>query len=337
MGRVLSYKIKKESNFNKEELIKIHNVCLFYNSDLLLEEINKTFNTKLEELWSCENFWIGIGDFCPNWDNPTIKSAGGSSEAWEMVGKRREELSKTLSYYDVLATLERAGLIKEGIPKTKELHGFTKTQGNEFNSMLVLKALIEISKKLPKALIEISDEGEYLLCPLKIKNGKALPDIGDLVDSMKYYALKMLFSEGFAGNILKEITPTDFSDQFRSDIGIKNGYGDMTKYVNDKLRNLKEIEAVLMKAGIRDHYLYFYNIANLPPEKWFTPEVFTRNVAIEKFLDYKSSPDKLMDGFEGQGFGLSDVDAESESYKMTAMIQKMLGNSDLKLKILGEE
>ena len=90
MGRVLSYRIKKESNFNKEELIKIYDVCLFYNSDILLEEINKTFKTKLKELWSCENFWIGIGDYYPNLDNPTIHSLDNHEKTWELIETRKQ-------------------------------------------------------------------------------------------------------------------------------------------------------------------------------------------------------------------------------------------------------
>ena len=54
---------------------------------------------------------------------------------------------------------------------------------------------------------------------------------------------------------------------------------------------------------------------------------------MEQFKDYKMSAATMMDGFKGEGFGLSES-AEGESYKQIAFIQKMLGDSK-NLKILG--
>ena len=338
MGRTLHYKIRKESSsFTKDELNKIYEVCKFYNSEELLEEINSTFKSKLKELWSCENFWIGLGDFYPDWKNPLFKR--GADFAWDYIEKRKVELLKTMGFYNTLAQLEKEGLIVDGIKKTNELRGFTKTQGNEFNSLLVFKALVEISKKLPKVEIELSDEGEFLLCDLKIKNGKALPMIKELVEDMQGYALKMLFSKGFEGNILDKIAPKEFTHEFRMDIGLDNSYGDMTNYINEKLRNLKEIEKVLEKAGLTGNKLYFYNIEN-SPLSWLKPELFTRSVNVEKFLGYKMSEGTLMDGFNGEGFGLTDKDSEAESYKRLAQVMSILGGigADKKdIKILGQE
>lgn len=323
MGRTLHYEIKKESNFTKKELLKIYGICQFYNSDTLLKDINDTFKTSLTELWSCENFWIGLGSYYPNWQHPLFTKERGSEFAWNFIGAKKEELMKTLDYYDTLAKLEKEGWIIEAIPKGNTLNGFTKTQGNEFNSMLVLQALTDISNALPNVEIRLSDEGEFLLCPLKIKKGKALPLIDDLIENLQSYALRMLFSKGFKGNILNKITPTDFTDAFKGDIGIENGYGDMTVYVNNTLRNLKEIETVLISEGFRGNNLYFYNITNCPL-KWITPKKLTRPVDVEKFLNYKMGTGTLMDGFLGEGFDLTDKDSEAESYKSIARMFSFL-------------
>jgi hypothetical protein len=51
------------------------------------------------------------------------------------------------------------------------------------------------------------------------------------------------------------------------------------------------------------------------------------------------SPATFSDGFRGEGFGLTDEDAESNSYKTIAFIQKMIediGGDNLTLKVLGE-
>jgi len=335
MGRTLNYKITKEkSNFNKKELEKIYDVCKYYNSDDLLTDINSTFKSDLKELWTCEDFWIGLGNFYPDWHNNPIWNR---TTGWDAIHKRFDEL-KDLSYYDQLKILQDEKLIIDGIPKTKQLRGFTKTQGNELNSMLVLQALITISNKLPNATITISDEGEYLMCPLTIKKGLALPNVKDLLEYIQYYSQKMLFSKGFEGNILDklDIPSYDFSYEFTQDLNIENSYGDMTKYIKEKLRNLKDVETVLKKNITKENELYFFNLKNREPKKWFNPILFTRKVVTEKFLTYECTPGTLMDGFSGEGFGLSDKDSESESYKSIAKIQKLLGitkDSDLQLEI----
>lgn len=337
MSRTLHFSIKKEkSNFTKGELEKIYDVCVFYNSKELLKDINKTLNSKLKKLWTCENFWVGLGSYYPNWHaNPQWTSETG----WKAINKREKELeNKGLSYYDVLKTMEDENLIINGIPKTNKLSGFVKTQGNEFNSMLVLQALITISKRLPAVTIEISDEGEYLMCPLTIKKGLALPVVEDLVDSIRDYSFRMILSEGYEGNALDKLDIPEFSYDFGSDIRIKNSYGDMSRYINDKLRNLKDVNDVLNKFRKRDNDFYFFNLKQRKPEDWFKPTLFTRYVDITNFVNYKMSPGTLMDGFHGEAFGLTDKDGESESYKAIAKIQNLLSGTGIgkeNLSILG--
>lgn len=341
MGRVLSYSITKDKgSFTKKELTAIYETSKFYNSKELLADINSAYKTKLKELWSCENFWLGIGSFYPNWGNPTLKDLG-SDKAWDLVKETIDKYEKELGFIDAVFKAKKEGLINFHDGNTNNsFRGFCKVQGNELNSLFVFKAVVEISKKVPSATLHISDEGEFLLCPLKIKNGKVLPEVDDLIESMEYYALKMLFSKTFEGNILNKLEHKDFGKLFKDDIGLENTYGDMTKHINDKLRNLKAIEKALLEAtkNERDNALYFYNINNRQPKDWFKPELFVRPVNVEKFLDYKMSPSTMMDGFSGTGFGLSNEDTEAESLKSIARMFSMLGGKGFdkgNIKVLG--
>ena len=336
MGRTLHYSIKKEGKFNKKELMHIYNVCIFYNSDELLKEINTTYNSHLKELWTCENFWIGLGNCYPNWNNtdPAFKYA---DTAWKFIEQQENELSKTMDKYDVIKTLKKQKYIVDEVLGSSEIRAFTKVQGNEFNSFLVLQALIDISKKLPNVTIKIFDEGEFLFCPLTIKKGKAKPDINDLVKSIQYYAGLMIFSNDMKNYCGMLFAPQEFSKCFKQDLHLDNSSDIETyiHYINNKLRNLKEIETALISQGLRDADLYFYNIEN--SDQMFDPMLFTRKVNVEKFLSYECQIGTLMDGFDGEGFGLTDKDSESESYKTIAKLQKMLGSAFKNIMILGEK
>ena len=215
----------------------------------------------------------------PNWGNPTIKALGNGSEGgWKFVNDRYDELAKTEpSHSNVVKQMKKEGLINYFNYKLSDCQGFVKVQGNELNALLVLLALNDISKLLKNVVITLSDEGEFLLCPIKIKSGKCLPVIGDLKESIEYYCGKMLFSKGFEGNILGKLDykKEDFTECFGADIGFENNYGDMTNYINKKLRNLKEIETKLVKLGVTDNMLYFYNINNRDYREWFDVLAFT--------------------------------------------------------------
>lgn len=340
MGRVLNYSIKKDSgSFTRKELEVMYEVSKRYNSDEMLSDINKAYKSKLKELWSCENFWLGLGGYYPNWDKVN-KCKSDSESGWDFVNKRIEELEKTMSPIDAIFAAKKEGTILFHDENYKNhFHGFTKVQGNEFNSLLVFKAVLEISKRIPKATLRISDEGEFLLCPLTIKNGLVLPDVNDLIESIQFYSMKMMFSPNYKGNILGELKNTTFQNNcFKGDIHLGNTYGDMSKYIDDKLRNLQEIEKALLKVCKADNDLYLYNLQNRDSRDYFKPELFVRPVDVEKFLNYKMSAGTMMDGFSGQGFGLSDEDGEAQSYKMLANMFGMLEKAGFKkenIKTLG--
>lgn len=218
------------------------------------------------------------------------------------------------------------------------LRGFTKTQGNELNSLMVLVALVEVSQQVPAVEIHLSDEGEFLLCDLKIRNGKAMPVIKSLTDDIQRYCHLMLFSNNYEGNILGKLNykPEDFTHEFQMDCSLGNTYGDMTRYINQKMRNLKEVENALIKQGLAGKDLYLFNLEQRDSKDWFCPYAFTRKVDIEKYVDYKRSPATLMDGFSGEGFVLSTEDVELKSYQSITQMQKLFDNPKIKMKVLGE-
>jgi len=337
MGRTLHYSITKDNGqkFTIRELEKMYEVSKFYNSAELLEEINTTYKTELKDLWTCENFWFGIGNFYPNWDIDIFKGMTGIV-AWELIDKRIKSLQKEMSYIEAVLYLLKKNFIVTFNDTPYKFNGFTKTQGNEFNSLLVYKALVSISEKIPTATIELSDEGKFLFCPLKIKKGKVLPVVSKVVEDIEYYSKKLILSKS-KFSILDELKNANFqTDFFERDI-LGGGSDNFVKYIDDSLRDLKEVEAVLLKELGNNEKLFFYNLENRNPKDWFKPMLFVRPVDVMKFLDYKMDAGTLMDGFDGEGFGLSNKDSEAESYRAIANVFKMLGVTEKNVKILGED
>lgn len=338
MGRTLHYNIKKDKgSFTGSELAIMFEISERYNSNELLKDINTAYGSDLKELWTCESFWLGIGSFYPNWktfENSDINNP------WEFINKKIEELEKTMSFIDAVFHMKKEGHILFYDENYKnEFHGFTKVQGNEFNSLLVYKALIEISKRIPKATLTVRDEGGVLFCPLTIKNGLVLPDVAKLVDKIQYYSMLMMLSKNYKNNILSSLKNTTFENKcFKRDLHIENGYGDMSNHIDKELLNLQETEKVLMKYVEKESDLFIYNLNKRHPKKWFKPELFMRAVDVEKFLKYKLSPDTLMDGFYGEGFGLCDGDDEVKKNELLFTFFKMLeglGYDKNNTKILG--
>ena len=203
---------------------------------------------------------------------------------------------------------------------------FVKVQGNELNSLLVFEACLEISNLVKDCTLKLYDEGEFLLCPLKMKQGKVLPVLSDIMDDIKRFSWRMLSSQKYRKNILDklDIGVDDFSHEFQMDIGLDNHYGDQAPYIDDKLRNLKLIETALLKEWKVRETHYFSNIAALDYRLWFSPYSFTRQVDAKKFRNYECGVKNLMDGFDGEGFGLTDVDAGQKSYEAIAALQDIL-------------
>lgn len=326
MGRTLHWDIEKETNFTKKEFQAMIDVSIKYNSGLL------------KNTWTCENFWCNPYDYYPDWSNPILKD-GNDKDGWKIVNKAWEQLEGDgMKYLDICLRLHKDGLIAFHDEKPdKRVNGFCKVQGNEYNSLLVYIALIEISIRIPKALIKISDEGEFLLCDIKLKKGKALPDIDGLRDDIKHWAAKISLENE---EITKKFNLDGLNGQLLQDLGIGGSYGKelAIKVINNKLRNLKIIQNRIENKI--DFAMYIYNIEHMPEDRWFDPMLFTRKVDIEKFKDYTMNPGTLMDGFKGEGFGLTDDDSESYSYKSIVNMLGMLGKMGYpkeNIRVLGEK
>lgn len=335
MGRTLHYTLRKETNLTEKEVQKIQKISERYNSG------------SYENIWSCENFYLDPAFFIPNVQNPVLRqeSERQGVSLDEVVYQRFDHLLN--EGYNQLQAKEK--MIKEKFAVTfnrkrdikKECAGFTKVQGNEMNAFLVLEALIDISKEVKKAEIHLEDEGKFLLCPIYIKNGKCFPDLDYFQEKKKFFSSKIVMSNGRYTNQMPEAK--ELSKDMQKEMGISFEENDAKmwiNYMNDLLRDLKITEQrIKEKMNFSLPMFCFYNINNKKEDFncWFNPFLFTRKVDMEQYKDYKMSPGTLMDGFDGEGFGLSDNDSEKSSYQMIAQIQKMVSGSGTEMHVLGEE
>lgn len=160
MGRTLHYQVLNPEDLADADLDALIAVSVAFNSGAFADA------------WTCENFF-----FEPM---PVVPAKGGS---WEQLQARWDALQT-----DGLGGMAlRRRLVAEGIGRQpgwlstvsghspQWVRGFTKVGGNEWNAALVYAALLEISRRTP-AVIRLADEGEFLLCPVLIKGGKARPD-----------------------------------------------------------------------------------------------------------------------------------------------------------------
>lgn len=367
MGRTLNMNFSKENDksFSDKEIDTIYKISKKYISG------------KLAKVWSCEAFFVDPLDLFGNWDG---KRGHEIKQIMTFVLKKEHDTYAYMEWIREQAELYASGkTVKIGLntykPKApmtriaaleffakeewifffspdyrKSFHSFSKVQGNEFNALLVYNACKEISLACPDVQIRLEDEGEFLLCPIKMQNGKAIPLISEVKSHLEHLALKMLFAKSFKGNIVKKLDPkpADFCHEFQMDFNLTSDYGDMTKYINETLRNLKEVQDRLLplvedkKFGGRND-LYTSNLESRKPKEWFDADLFTRikQVNPKDFLTYSMTVKTLMDGFDGGYYGLSTVDAETESYKRAAQMQKIFGglglNDNIKMEILGEK
>ena len=133
--------------------------------------ISDHFNSgNFADVWTCENFYLEPLAFYPNWDRYPNADPG---RLWQMLGDRFAELQESgLHRLDAIRHLHNEGLIR--YHSTGEIRGSCKVGGNEFNAAIVYAALLMISAET-NSVISLTDEGEYLLIPLLLKNGLAKP------------------------------------------------------------------------------------------------------------------------------------------------------------------
>lgn len=158
-------------------------------------EITGEYNTKYT--WTCENVGFSNLSYFPNWEyfKRLVGENFPQKDIWGMIDKEYKRMEKKGEHeLDIMAHLSRKGFIKyhygcddRGYPNAQKFHGFTKTAGNEWNSLLVVSYIVAISKLVPRSEISVHDEGDFLILPIKVKNGKARVDSKDILDSICYW------------------------------------------------------------------------------------------------------------------------------------------------------
>jgi hypothetical protein len=336
MGRTLHFTLKKDGNFTRKEKVIMEDHSITYN------------NGKYKDVWTCENFWLSTSNYYPNW-----KSYGGTVDSWDEVNKRSKQLEKEFKKHAksegelslmVADMLKSENLIRYHRESNSEVSGFCKVQGNEFNAALVYEALVSLSKKLPKCEIRLSDEGEYLLCAVIIKNGKVKPDLSDSRDNIQGWIVRTALASDQTNFIKDAIKVPDGMDKnILNDLDMDNPYGDrMLEYINLELVKIHTVvEAIrpeFVKQWGNDRWPPTINLHNIN-NYWYSPKLFARPVEPKDFEDYKRSAATLMGGFYGEYWKvMPDKDAETESYKAIGNIQNVLSKAapeDATMDVLG--
>lgn len=328
MGRTLHYTIERKDGKPLDK-----------RSITVMVGVNQKYTAgEMSKVWTCERVSLDPYAYYPNWEYWEKK--GKRTNAWDEIGKCYNELREgkpvnVIQHIAIIKKMVKDKLICLHWDDPTEFHSFTKVQGNEFNSLLVYQALIELSTLCPNLIIEMHDEGEFLLCDVLIARGKVYPKIVDAIDTFTCWAVRAVLpkhKEGLNADFL-----SCFNEKEQDALGLEYNSTLAMRYANDVLRNLATLSNRLKEEG-HDLSEYRRSYKYAGEKVWVEPFVCSRAVNIEKFKDYKMSPGTLMDGFEGEGFGLSDNDSEKQSYEMIAKMKKMFGTAgDITMQVLGEK
>ena len=177
MGRTLGFTVINGKDMTDAE------------KEIMLAVSNKYNSGEFENVWTCENFYLNPWDFYPNWQTfDRLKTVIDVKEPWDFIEQKREECrAGGKSVRETYEWLHKAGLILFHNDKDEDTFGgFCKTGSNEYNSMLVFVALLEISV-LTKAEIYLSDEGDFLLGEIIIKDGKVKFDKKAIKENWAYW------------------------------------------------------------------------------------------------------------------------------------------------------
>lgn len=283
MGRTLHYTIKPQNGqFTKRELEKLY-------------DVGQVYQEKCE--WTCESLDIQPYNIYPNWANTNDE---GCKSGWDNLNQRWEILAKTETHPNTIAQQ----LVKDGIASFHDGHakpqygfcGFTKTGGNELNSVQVVMALLVASRIVKNAVVSLYDEGKLLRCPLLIKNGKAQPDVDRIEQQLSWLLGTHLFEKSY------EHYQQKFTNEAK----------ELWNYAHPHKEGWQPIGG-----------------------EWQDLAVFLRPVKVEDFENFPEyNTGQIMAGFDGEYFGLATEDPEAASYRMIAMFQKMLPkDGDLKLEV----
>jgi hypothetical protein len=223
------------------------------------------------------------------------------------------------------------------IPENKKITSlicFTKIQGNEYNGLLLINILTELSK-LMDITVYIKDEGRLIIgSSIKMKNGKILPNFDEINNSLHYVCYRYAINKIDDKNVLNIISK--LSKPFKNDLEIivsKDKDVDI-EYVNEILTDLLEIDKIFQKLHFFD-YNSPYNIAQLENKYWLEPEVLLREVNEKDFEDFQMNETTIMGGYYGEYWNLNkNKDAEIESYKQLSLLQGLLQDG-MSMKVIG--
>lgn len=319
MGRTLHFTAKRTDgkNFTEKDI----GVMV-----LVSEKMNEE---PIGNLWTCESFYLDPLNYYPNWEYWRKEERKDNPDwIWATIKLRiKTEQKENKTHKQIMLGLAKDKWIAFHAENfLREAHGFCKTQGNELNSLMVFEALIKISQLDKDLEIELCDEGKFLYSGIKIKQGKCLPLLGETLDSIQHWA-----RVGFwAGDKAKEITP--YLSGIDADLIqkiTKEGYDKYAKaQLIDLLGELKIIQDNLKKRWPEDRQFLPYNITNLPFEYWLNPDEVHRPVNPNDYVKYAGGAAKLMDGFEGEGFGLADPKAaETKAFEFTQQMFSVFGKN----------
>lgn len=264
MGRTLHYEfIPKSGQFSHTELEKLYNVGAIY-----YERCN----------WTCEAISIRPYDVYPSWEN---------NSTWDKLSNRWHELELQDKHPNQIAQIlvkEKIANFQQNKPPKPCFGCFTKTGGNELNSLQVVMCLLAASRIVKNSLIKVHDEGELLKCGLIISEGKSRPDIDEISSSIAHCLGSVLFNPEY------ESCKDSLIEHARQRYEIKEQF-----YQLDLSEKFEDISLFVRPINPDD-------FADYP--------------------EYNAA--QIMAGFNGEYFGLSNTDPETKSYRMIASFQKLL-------------
>jgi len=179
MGRTIHYLVEDDgqNHVTDEEWQKI-------------EALQKKFDT--DYTWTCENLCLERITIQPNW-SVWEKTGLEVKQVWERIHVELDKPAgmRRLQDHDLIE-VSKGGYRGAGYL----MSGFTKVRDDESNAALVVKFLTEASVLAPGIRIKVHDEGDYLSCPVIIRNGRMEPDKQEIASQIKYWTQRL--AEGAA-------------------------------------------------------------------------------------------------------------------------------------------
>jgi len=223
MGRTLHFEVINSKEITLEE------------KEIMVAISDKYNEGEFKDVWTCENFYLDPWDYYPNWQFfKAIETCAPVAEPWDFIEKKYDDCkAEGMKHGEICNKLYKDRYINFHREQGENIRGFCKTGGNEYNSLLVFIALVEITTKT-KAEIELHDEGELLYGDIIIKDGKCKFDIKSMKQSWAYWKkqgfldsdeyscrttmenqkrLIKLYSEWFPPQMaVRPVNPEDFKD-----------------------------------------------------------------------------------------------------------------------------